>query len=341
VPVPSVASSPVVLGSSGSAVVVRVAGDRLDVLEWKVDGSWRSIATVPSLSSALGDWAFDGYHDIAVSDDGRLAIPVARGPAGAQETRLAILDLTRPTAPPTLLQGIGAPAFLPDGTLVGLGLDGGNTVVRSGPPYSGTAVALVLPADVEVVGPAGNVTTPLSLLAGGAGVFGLQVRQDASGKVVRPQELVAIRWDGSLQPADPTVEPMLVTGADRLVDRLGRTAFVQDPHEAATPAFVAQAPGQKPVVLGSVAVSTNAWRPGGRDLAFVDNGILTTWDGASPPIAVGPLPMPWDGSFISGFSTHAVYIAHDAQTWAVPFGECLRCGNPSGHLDGHVIRVLP
>ena len=175
VPVPSAASSPVVLGSSGSAVVVRVAGDRLDVLEWKQDGTWRAIAAVPSLSSVLGDWAFDGYHEIAISDDGRLAIPVTRGPAGAQEGRLAILDLTRPGEPPILLLGIGAPAFLSDGTLVGLGLDGDNTVLRYAPPYTGAALAMVLPADVVVGGPIGNVTTPLSLLPDDAGLFGFRV----------------------------------------------------------------------------------------------------------------------------------------------------------------------
>ena len=200
---------------------------------------------------------------------------------------------------------------------------------------------MVLPADVVVGGPIGNVTTPLSLLPDGAGLFGFRVRRDANGNGVWPREPIAIHWDGSVQAADPTVEPMLVTGADRIVDRLGRTAFVQDPHAAATPAFVAQAPGQPPVVVGSTAVSTNAWRPGGHDLVFVDNGVLMIWDGTASPHAVDPIPTPWDGSFISGFSAHAVFIAYDGRSWRVPFGECLRCGDPSGHLDGQVIRVLP
>ena len=65
------------------------------------------------------------------------------------------------------------------------------------------------------------------------------------------------------------------------------------------------------------------------------------WDGTSSPRTIGPIPTPWDGSFISGFSAHAVFIVYDERTWRVPFGECLRCGDPSGHLDGHVIRVLP
>jgi len=139
-----------------------------------------------------------------------------------------------------------------------------------------------------------------------------------------------------------TVHFLLDHGANtKLTDRLGRTAFVQDPHVSATPAFVAQSPGQPPVAVGSSAVSTNAWRPGGRDLAFVDNGVLMTWDGTSSPGAIVPIPTPWDGSFISGFSAHAVFIGYDERTWRLPFGECLRCGDPSGHLDGHVIRVLP
>lgn len=341
VPVPSTPSSPVALGSSGSAVVVRVAGDRLDVLEWNVDGSWRSIATVPSLSSLLGDWAFDGYHEIAISDGGRLAIPVARGPAGAQETRLALLDLGRPTAPAIVLQGMGAPAFLSDETLVGLGLGPDNTVLRAAPPYTGAPVATVLPPDIQAGGPAGNVTTPLSLLPDEAGLFGFRSHPDASGSGESVDELVAIRWDGSVRAADPTTDPLLVTGADRLVDRLGRTAFVQDPHQAVTPAFVAQAPGQSPVAIGSAAVSTDAWRPGGQELAFVEDGILKVWDGGSTVRTIDPIPTPSDGSFITGFSTHAVYIEYDGRTWGVPFGECLRCSGPSGHLDGHVVRVLP
>jgi hypothetical protein len=201
---------------------------------------------------------------------------------------------------------------------------------------------MVLPADAMVEGLAiGNVTTPLSLLPDNAGLFGSRFQRDASGNGIWPREPIAIHWDGSVQAADPTVQPMLVTGADRIVDRLGRTAFVQDPHVSATPAFVAQAPGELPVVVGSTAVSTNAWRPGGQDLVFVDNGVLMTWNGTASPIALEPIPMPSDGSFIAGFSAHAVFIAHDGRTWRVPFGECLRCGDPSGHLDGLVIRVLP
>ncbi|HEY7131512.1 MAG TPA: hypothetical protein VH440_04635 [Candidatus Limnocylindrales bacterium] len=336
----SAPASPVVLGSSGSAVVVRANGDRLDALEWRVDGTWRAIAAVPSLASVLGGWSFDGYHEIAVSDDGHLAIPVARGPAGARETRLAILDLARPAEPAVLL-AMGSPAFLGDGTLVVLSAVEDGVVLRYAPPYTDAGVALALPSDVSVTGPAGNVTTPLSLLPDDAGLLGLRTHRDAAGQATWPDELVAITWDGSVREADPAVQPEQITGADRLVDHAGRSAFVQDPHTTPTPAFVAQAPAEQPVVVGSPAVTTNAWRPAGRELAFVDDGMLKVWDGSSSSRTIDPLPMPADGSFIAGFTEHAVLVIHDGTTWALPFGECLRCGGPSGHLDGLPVRVLP
>ena len=237
---------------------MRVTGDRLDVLEWKDDGTWRAVGALPSLSSLLGDWVFDGYHEIAISDAGRLAFPVARGPAGAQETRLAIVDLTRPGEPPILLGGIGAPAFLSDGTLVGLGIDRDNAVLRYAPPYTGAALAMVLPADVVDVGPTGNVTTLLSLLPGDAGLFGLR-----AGTLTRAA--TPARRESRWRSAGTARFRRRIRPSSRCRSRArtgssigsARTAFEQDPHAAATPAFVAQAPGRPPVVVGSTAVNTN------------------------------------------------------------------------------------
>jgi hypothetical protein len=335
----SAPSSAVSLGSSGSAVVVRVIDDRLDVLEWRLDGTWRTIATVPSLAAGMGTWAFDGYYDMAIADDGHLALPVARGPAGAQDTRLAILDLARPTAPPVLIDA-GSPAFLADGTLVVLSAVQDQTIRRYAPPYTGTFEQTVVPTDVSIVGPTGNVTTPLSVLADQSGLLGLRARPAQSGTASRPEELDALAWDGSVRSADAAADPSLVTAADRLVDAVGRSSFVQDPHQAAGPAFVVQAPGGDAIVIASADVSTNAWRPGGRELVYVEAGVLKIWDGSSSR-TIDTLPTPADGTFISGFTEHGVYVVFDGTTWHIPFGECLRCGGPGGHLSGQVVRVVP
>ena len=82
---PSPASTPIRtpvaidLGAAGTVIIVRSSNDALEVIG---NGSSRpeaTIATVPSVSAILGDWAPEEGFRGAISPTGRVAISVVRG----------------------------------------------------------------------------------------------------------------------------------------------------------------------------------------------------------------------------------------------------------------------
>ena len=99
--------------------------------------------------------------------------------------------------------------------------------------------------------------------------------------VVSTEELVALSWAGDVRPADPAVEPLLVTGADRPTGSHGETASQWNETTASggSGGLAVEGPNVPRVQLRFPEVGPFAWRPGGHELVFVAGDTIQSWDG--------------------------------------------------------------
>ena len=279
-PAPTPIRTPVAidLGAAGTVIIVRSSNDALEVIGYGSSSPETTIATVPSVSAILGDWAPEEGFRGAISPTGRVAISVVRGDIQNPEYGTALIDLTRPDQP-ALFADRGTFAFLSDGTFVVVPTADPSIVVRLAPPYDGSGERTRIPAGVGVVG--AHWVASLSLVADGSGIYGLRDALDANGKPTGPGELVTVAWDGSARAADPTVEPLLVTGADRMTGANGETAANRGGSGATggSGGLAVEGPTVPPVRLGFPEVGPFAWRPGGHELVFVAGDTIQSWDG--------------------------------------------------------------
>ena len=276
---PAASFLPISLGGAGTAIVVGYGDDSVDVMGSHANGSVTPIVHIVDVTARLGGWrltdASDGPGEGAISSTGVLALGVTRGDVDHPEYATAILPLFG-LGPFPIVRATGSLAFERDGTLV----IAAESVVRAQPPYDSSRVT-DLPSGVVLATTTGG--TRISLMADGTGFYG--VRQDAGPNADPHANLtpVAISWDRSGTNADPSVDPLFVTGADRAFGADGQTAFLWTDDSGAGGAgasgLAVAGPATPRVETKIDDARAFAWSRDGRTLYVITGTSLCAFDG--------------------------------------------------------------
>jgi hypothetical protein len=335
-PVPSIRNGPSAtamdLGPSGSILVARITGDRLDIVSADPSGSETPVATIESLTAVLGDWHLPEDPVFALASNGHLALAVERGSIDTSEAGAALIDLTG-TDPTAEFLPTGGFAFGPDGSLVLLGNSGnGQTINRIDDPSNpGTPTAVPV-----------GVTIPTSLDGGfaqtadGSGVFATREKADAI--VGTP---VILRWDGAVVhvlPYDPSIEPLLATGDERPFGKFGQTAFrfADSGASGSTSSGLAVMGPERGNLALPGSPDSFAWTRDGTRLVVLVATRVFAYDGTST-MAIASMPAGFGQSRIVGFTDDAVLVrSADGRTARVSLD-----GSGSKTLNGILVGVVP
>ena len=273
---------PISFGRVGTAIVIGTGDDSVDVFGGNADGSVTPFTHSVDVATRLGTWRLadpnDGSPPGAISSTGVLALPVTRGDVDHPEYATAVLPLFG-KGPFPVIPATGRLAFTPDGTLV---IASDTAVVRARPPYD-SMTTTDIPSGAVLARTAGG--TRVSLIADGTGFYGL--RQDAGPNPVPEENLtpVAILWDRSGSNADPSVDPLFITGADRAFGADGQTAFLWSDDSggggAARSGLAVAGPATPRTETKIPDARAFAWSRDGRTLYAITNTNLWAFDGQS------------------------------------------------------------